>query len=257
MLHPGVMNVMVGSEKTRELDTPNPSIRDLWKLEEALFRVEDEYDLVIIDTPPSLNALTRSAWAASDRVLVVSEPAMFSVVASYRAVSAIKETQARLNPRVATAGVVVNRYIQGNPEHEFRLGELTEVFGPGLFKPYFEDIPQVQQAQGAGRPIHLWPGEVAQRIADSFDHVLNQVIASFSLTPAIGFTGKETRSGRVRKIRRGSGLDSVIQFESATDKLASNQEAIDRIIAMQSSEDAINIDAPQYVYVPGGKKPKS
>lgn len=256
LLHPGVMDVMVGSEKIRSLDTPNPSVRELWKLEEALYRVEEDYDLVIIDTPPSLNALTRTAWAASDRVLVVSEPAMFSVVASYRAVSAIKEMQAKLNPRVSTAGVVVNRYLEGNQEHEFRLGELKEVFGNGLIQPYFDDIPQVQQAQGAGRPIHLWPGDVAQRIATSFDHVLNQVIASFNLNQPVEQQPSTSRFSRFKKVMRGSGLESVIKFESAEEKISGNQETINKIIELQSSEEAITIETPTYVYVPGGKKSK-
>lgn len=256
MLHPGVMDVMVGSEKVRALDTPNPTARDVWKLEEALYRVEQDYDLVIIDTPPSLNALTRTAWVASDRVLVVSEPAMFSVVAAYRAVSAIKEMQQKLNPRVSTAGVVVNRYIEGNPEHEFRLGELKEVFDNGLMQPYFQDIPQVQQAQGAGRPIHLWPGEVAKSIADGFDHTLNQVLASFTMQPDLSSSSiaSESRLNRFKKVMRGSGLESVIEFESPVDHMAANQAAIDKIIQIQKGEEAIVIDTPQYVYVPGGKK---
>jgi MinD-like ATPase involved in chromosome partitioning or flagellar assembly len=257
MLHPGVMDVMVGSEKVRALDTPNPTARDVWKLEEALYRVEQDYDLVIIDTPPSLNALTRTAWVASDRVLVVSEPAMFSVVAAYRAVSAIKEMQEKLNPRVSTAGIVVNRYLEGNPEHEFRLGELKEVFANGLMQPYFNDIPQVQQAQGAGRPIHLWPGEVAKGIADGFDHILNQVVASFTLKPDNNLNSNaaaESRFNRFKKVMRGSGLESVIQLESPIDQMAANQAAIDKIIEIQQSEEAIVIDTPQYVYVPGGKK---
>ena len=55
------------------------------KLEEALALIESEYDLVLVDCAPSLNALTRTAWAASDRVAVVTEPGLFSVAAADRA----------------------------------------------------------------------------------------------------------------------------------------------------------------------------
>ena len=48
-------------------------MRDVWKLEEALATVEADYDLVLIDCAPSLNALTRTAWAASDRVVVIGD----------------------------------------------------------------------------------------------------------------------------------------------------------------------------------------
>ena len=50
-----------------------------------LANVEADYDLVLIDCAPSLNALTRTAWAASDRVTVVTEPGLFSVAAADRA----------------------------------------------------------------------------------------------------------------------------------------------------------------------------
>jgi chromosome partitioning protein len=70
----GVVDVMIGSPSAINFDGPHPSIRDIWKLEEALATVEADYDLVLIDCAPSLNALTRTAWAASDRGAVVTEP---------------------------------------------------------------------------------------------------------------------------------------------------------------------------------------
>ena len=66
--------MLIGRPSAINFDGPHPSIRDIWKLEEALAHVEDDYDLVLIDCAPSLNALTRTAWAASDRVAVVTEP---------------------------------------------------------------------------------------------------------------------------------------------------------------------------------------
>jgi cellulose biosynthesis protein BcsQ len=84
----GTIDVMIGSPSAINFDGPHPSIRDIWKMEEALSTVEKEYDLVLIDCAPSLNALTRTAWAASDRVTVVTEPGLFSVAAADRALRA-------------------------------------------------------------------------------------------------------------------------------------------------------------------------
>ncbi|WP_441307041.1 ParA family protein [Curtobacterium sp. Csp2] len=57
----GKVDVLVGSPSAINFDGPHPSIRDIWKLEEALANVEQDYELVLIDCAPSLNALTRTA----------------------------------------------------------------------------------------------------------------------------------------------------------------------------------------------------
>ena len=87
------IDVMVGSPSAINFDGPHPTTREIWKLEEALATIEADYDLVLIDCPPSFNALTRTAWAASDRVLVVTEPGLFSVAAADRALRAIEEVR--------------------------------------------------------------------------------------------------------------------------------------------------------------------
>jgi cellulose biosynthesis protein BcsQ len=78
-------------------------------LPEALASIEDSYDLVLIDTSPTLNALTRTAWAASDRVAIVTEPGLFSVAAADRGLRAVEEIRRGLSPRLQPLGVIVNR----------------------------------------------------------------------------------------------------------------------------------------------------
>ena len=173
------MDVLVGSPRSLLLDNPAPTVSDVWKLEEILALIEDEYELVIIDTPPSINALTRTAWVASDRVILVTEPALYSVIAADRARRAISEISAKLSPRLRLYGFVVNRLRQQSHEHEFRLNELREMFGDLLLQPYFEERAAVQQSTGAARPIHSWPAEGAAEIAKGFDWLLAGVMADF------------------------------------------------------------------------------
>lgn len=175
--HDGQIDVLVGSPAAINYDGPHPSLREVWKLEEALAHVEKEYDLVLIDCAPSLNALTRTAWAASDRVLVVTEPGLFSVAAADRALRAIDEIRRGLSPRLQPLGIIVNRVRPESSEHQFRTNEMREMFGSLVLDPQLPERTSLQQAQGAAKPVHSWPGETAQEMASNFDAVLDIVMA--------------------------------------------------------------------------------
>lgn len=179
--HEGSIDLLIGSPSAINFDGPHPSIREIWKLEEALAVVEPDYDLVIIDCAPSLNALTRTAWAASDRVLVVTEPGLFAVSAADRALRAIEEVRRGVSPRLEPLGILINRTRPQSMEHQFRIRELKELFGSLVLSPQLPERTSLQQAQGAAKPVHLWPGEAAQEMAGYFDQVLDQVAASAGL----------------------------------------------------------------------------
>ena len=176
--HEGNIDVLVGSPAAINFDGPHPSIREIWKLEEALASVEKDYDLVLIDCAPSLNALTRTAWAASDRVLVVTEPGLFAVAAADRALRAIEEIRRGISPRLQPLGIVINRARTQSMEHQFRIRELREMFGPLVLSPQLPERTSLQQAQGAAKPVHIWPGETAQEMAGYFDQILDRVLRS-------------------------------------------------------------------------------
>jgi chromosome partitioning protein len=188
--HGGTIDVLIGSPSAINFDGPHPTIKDIWKLETALTTVENDYDLVLVDCAPSLNALTRTAWAASDRVLVVTEPGLFSVAAADRALRAIEEIRRGLSPRLQPLGIVVNRARPQSLEHQYRIQELKDMFGPLVLDTVLPERTSMQQAQGAARPLHVWPGEGAQEMALQFDELLQLVLT------ASGRAGDEAASGR-------------------------------------------------------------
>ena len=193
----GVVDVMVGSPSAINFDGPHPSVRDIWKLEEALAHVEAEYDLVLVDCAPSLNALTRTAWAASDRVSVVTEPGLFSVAAADRALRAIEEIRRGLSPRLQPLGIIVNRARMQSLEHQFRIKELRDMFGPLVLSPQLPERTSLQQAQGAAKPLHVWPGESAQELAGMFDQLLERVLRT-------GRVGEYATGGIPQPVARGA-----------------------------------------------------
>jgi len=176
----GRLDIMAGNPRLSLRNTTKPSFKSLWHLDEALAKIEADYDLVLIDTPPSMNALTRMAWVASDRVLFVTEPSINALLGVENAMKAFTELRKSVNRQVSLFGVLVNRLRPSVAEHQYRVNELEETYGAYLLSPAFEEKSAVQQSQGAGRSIHSWPGQSAAKIAIQFDDLLEQLQGSFA-----------------------------------------------------------------------------
>ncbi len=172
------VDVLAGSEEAELLNHPDPGESRLGRLREALRVLADEdepYQLVLLDCPPSLGQLTRSALVAADRALLVTEPTMFAVAGvqrAFEAVQAEREHNADLQP----LGVVVNRVRPRSHEHQFRIDELRDIFGPLVMPVALPDRLAVQQAQGACMPIHEWGTPGAREVALAFNLLLARIL---------------------------------------------------------------------------------
>ncbi|BCW54175.1 chromosome partitioning ATPase [Arthrobacter sp. StoSoilB19] len=174
---PAVLDVAVGSAYTGIYDRPDLGRRDLRRLSAVLAGAE-EYQLVLIDCPPSLNGLTRMAWAASDKVALVAEPGLFSVAGTERTMRAIQLFKQEFAPNLSPAGIVANRVRSGSSEHTYRLAEMESMFGELLLSPRIPEQANWQQIQGAAHPVHHWPGDSAKSAAGLFDELLSTLMAS-------------------------------------------------------------------------------
>jgi cellulose biosynthesis protein BcsQ len=178
------IDVLVGSEDVEGLNHPEPGSQKLAKLGKALeladqlLDEEDDrpYELILLDCPPSLGQLTRSALVAADRALLVTEPTMFAVSGVQRAFEAVQTERELHNPRLQPLGVVVNRVRPRSHEHQFRIEELRELFGPLVMPVNLPDRLAVQQAQGACLPIHQWNTPGAREVSLAFNLLLARLL---------------------------------------------------------------------------------
>lgn len=144
----------------------------------ATMRGLDGFDLVLIDTPPSLGELTKNALATSDRAVVVTEPTAFALAGAQQALNAIDVVRGGFNLRLRPAGIVVNRYRARSAEHRFRHDELVSAYGPLVLEPVLPERSAVVSAAGAHVPVQRWPSPGAREIARSMSTHLTSVVAS-------------------------------------------------------------------------------
>ncbi|WP_312178638.1 ParA family protein [Arthrobacter sp.] len=175
-----VLDVAMGSAFSGIYDRPDLGKRDLKRLSTLLAKVSG-YGLVLIDCPPSLNGLTRIAWTASNRVLLVAEPGLFSVAGTERTMRALDLFRQEFAPNLAPAGIVANRVRSTSSEHTFRLAEMKQMFGDLLLEPNIAEQANWQQIQGAAHSVHHWPGESAKQAAGSFDALLKNLVQTGSV----------------------------------------------------------------------------
>ena len=83
----------------------------LMRLKEAINKVKDKYDYVIIDTPPSIEFLTQSALIASDEVIIVSQADKFSLDGLYQLDREIQKLKNKYNPELKIDGILITRYV--------------------------------------------------------------------------------------------------------------------------------------------------
>ncbi|MCQ2001270.1 ParA family protein [Arthrobacter zhaoxinii] len=175
-----VLDVAMGSAYSGIYDRPDLGKRDVRRLTTLLSRLSG-YGLVLIDCPPSLNGLTRMAWTASNRVLLVAEPALFSVAGTERTMRALELFRAEFAPNLGAAGIIANRVRPSSNEHVFRLAEMKQMFGDLLLSPTIAEQANWQQIQGAAHSVHHWPGESAKQAAATFDALMKNLTDSGSV----------------------------------------------------------------------------
>lgn len=83
-------------------------------LREQLEQVKDNYDFVVLDTPPALSVLTINAYTASDELVIP----MLCEILSLQGIAQLKQTifavQRYYNKELKVAGILLNKY---NPRY--------------------------------------------------------------------------------------------------------------------------------------------
>ncbi|RNC72214.1 MAG: ParA family protein [Desulfuromonadales bacterium] len=127
-----------------------------WKLKEALTRLNDHYDYIIIDCPPSLGLLTVNAMTAADSVLIPLQCEFYAMEGLSQIMKTIKLVQKGLNPRLAIEGILLTMY-DGRINLSRQVSEeIRAHFGDLAFQTVIPRNVRLSEAPSHGRPIILY-----------------------------------------------------------------------------------------------------
>src|SRR5271165_98302 len=159
--------LMLGGKMGRELT-----------LRRSLATLGDEYELILIDCPPSLGLLTVNALVAADRALITAEAQYFALQGVEQAMEVLELAREDLNPELELLGVLLNLADMRTVHSREALVSLKERFGDEVFETVIRaSIAYAESAERATSILDHRPdlgadyvalaGEVLERMPDS------------------------------------------------------------------------------------------
>ncbi|QIB66047.1 ParA family protein [Kineobactrum salinum] len=150
--------LLPSSPVLNQLEKELESRYKIYKLRDALNKLDSEYDRIYIDTPPNFNFYSKSALIAADTVLVPFDCDSFARQSLYSLMDNIAELQEDHNPELEVEGIVINQF-----NSQARLpGELvTELEEEGylICGTYLSTSVKMKESHRDHRPlIDLAPG---------------------------------------------------------------------------------------------------
>ena len=142
---------LVGAEIEMLEDESRESV-----LKNALDRIKNEYDYIIIDCSPSLGLITVNCLTAADSVIIPVQPEFFALEGLGKLLQTIRLVQGKPNPSLTIEGFVVTMFDGRTKVHNQVLGELREHFGTMVFNTIIQRNIRLSEAPSHGKPIILY-----------------------------------------------------------------------------------------------------
>ena len=122
-------------------------------LEKAFVEVRDKYDIILVDTPPSLSLLTINAFVAATGVIVPVQCEYLSLRGLVQLENTLAMVRENLNPRVAVEGIVATMF-DGRTLHAREAIEiLEENFGDLVYKTRIRKTVRYAEAPVKGSSV--------------------------------------------------------------------------------------------------------
>lgn len=125
-------------------------------LKEHLAEIEDNYDYILIDCPPSLNLLTINALTAAHTVLIPIQCEYYALEGLSQLIHTIELVRDRLNKRLKIEGVVFTMYDARTNLSLQVVENVKENLDQNIYKTIIPRNVRLAEAPSYGKPINLY-----------------------------------------------------------------------------------------------------
>ena len=132
------------------VDRPNYRLRD------ALQTVRDQYDIIFIDCPPSLELLTLNSLCAADSILVPVQCEYYALEGLTDLMTTLRMVKKRLNPKLEIFGVALTMF-DGRTNFSTQVAQEVRRHFPGkVFAAVIPRNVRLAEAPSHGLPVTVY-----------------------------------------------------------------------------------------------------
>jgi chromosome partitioning protein len=148
-----------------------------FRLKDRLEPFKNEYDVIVVDTPPTLGLITVNALVAASHVLIPIQSSYFALEGTDDLLETIEKVKARPNPNLKVLGVVVTLHDRRTTLSREVYEQIKRVFGPSLFETVITKSVRLEESPAYKESIFSFApsSSGAQEYSNLCEEVISRV----------------------------------------------------------------------------------
>ncbi|MDR1998241.1 MAG: AAA family ATPase [Candidatus Margulisbacteria bacterium] len=145
------------------------------RLKNILTAVQDAYDFILIDCPPSLGLLTVNALVAAQRVIVPVQCEYYALEGLSRLMKTLDLVKKEINPALDVEGILLTMHDARTKLSGEVVKETRKFFGDRVYHTQISRDVRISEAPSYGQPISVYARR--SKGADAYNKLAKELIA--------------------------------------------------------------------------------
>lgn len=145
------------------------------KLKNALQNITNDYDIIFIDTPPSLGLLTLNALIAADSALIPMQCEFYALDGLGQLLRTIELVRQSFNPSLVIEGVVITMFDSRTNLAVQVVEEIKKKFQDKVYDTMIPRNIRLSEAPSFGQPINIY--DKSSRGAKAYERLADEILS--------------------------------------------------------------------------------
>jgi chromosome partitioning protein len=126
------------------------------RLKTAIADLNQKFDVILIDCPPSLGLLTVNALTAADQVIIPIQCEYYALEGLSQLIKNVQLVTSNLNPSLKVGGVILTMYDGRTKLSKDVAGQVRDHFGDSTYRTVIPRSVRLSEAPSYGEPIEAF-----------------------------------------------------------------------------------------------------